>query len=170
MDKSDTRPIVVGVDGSPASRAALRWAVAEAELRQCPVDVILGWHKDFDTAISALPIGAFREPTTQHLREEERRTLDEVVAEVPTSIEVRALLVPQDARTALVEASKQAMLLVIGTRGAGPVSSALFGSVSAHCVRHAACPVVVLHDPDRQPEIPTQATGPAAALTPGPLL
>jgi nucleotide-binding universal stress UspA family protein len=56
MDDFDSRPIVVGVDGSPASRAALRWAVDEAARRGCAIDAILAWQGGYGTLATPGPL------------------------------------------------------------------------------------------------------------------
>ena len=90
------------------------------------------------------------------------QVLDEVVAEA--GADVRAVLAEGDARDVLVKASEHAALLVVGSRGAGPVREVLLGSVSSYCVHHAICPVVVVRAP--KPE----HIEPKPVITPGPLL
>ncbi|MEV8436065.1 universal stress protein [Actinosynnema sp. NPDC051121] len=152
--------IVVGVDGSPASRTALRWAVEEAKLRGCAVEAVLAWHVDYAVVIGPISATIAAGMDRDRLREEHRRVLDDVVAEAGG--DVRAVLAEGDARDVLVEASGRAALLVVGSRGAGPVRQALLGSVSSHCVHHATCPVVVVREP--------QHVEPKPVITPGPLL
>lgn len=170
MGDIDARPIVVGVDGSPASRAALRWAVAEADRRGCSVDAVLAWQGGYGMVIGAVPADVMFQMSPERDRASWQRVLDDAVAEVSAGGEVRTLLVPQDAGPALVEVSANAALLVVGSRGAGPLRGALLGSVSAYCLRHAPCPVVVLHDPDRRQNTPPAVVGSGALVTPGPLL
>lgn len=148
MNDFEPRPIVVGIDGSPASKAALRWAVDEAELRGCAVEAILGWHRDFGMAVGAVPIDLMIGMLPDELRDAQQRILDEVVGEIDTKVEIRTVAAAEDARRALTKASEHASLLVVGSRGAGPIASALLGSVSTYCVHHASCPVVVLRDDD----------------------
>lgn len=164
MNDFEPRPIVVGVDGSPASKAALRWAVDEAELRGCAVEAILGRHKDFGMAVGTMPMDMMTGMLPEELRDAQLRVLDEVVGEIETKVEIRTVAAAQDARRALTKASEHADLLVVGSRGAGPIASALLGSVSTYCVHHASCPVVVLHD--------DAAAVPEShePITPGPLL
>ncbi|MEU4805155.1 universal stress protein [Actinosynnema sp. NPDC023587] len=143
----DVRPIVVGVDGSPASRAALNWAVVEAERRRCPVEAVLAWQEDCGMVIGAIPFGVLAAMTSHGMDEVGRRVLDDAIAELHTDVEVRAVLTADDPRHALTQASGNAVLLVVGRATAGPIRPALLGSVSRYCVRHASCPVVVLRDP-----------------------
>ncbi|ROP35081.1 universal stress protein [Saccharothrix texasensis] len=154
--------IVVGVDGSPVSRTALRWAVEEAKLRGCAVEAVLAWHVDYGMVIGPVSATVAAGIDRDEVRESYRRVLDDVVAEVGP--EVRAVLAEGDAREVLTKASEHAALLVVGSRGAGPIREVLLGSVSSHCVHHATCPVVVVREPE------PEHVEPKPAVTPGPLL
>jgi nucleotide-binding universal stress UspA family protein len=88
--------------------------------------------------------------------------LDEAVAEA--GVDVRAVLAEGDARDVLAKASGNAALLVVGSRGAGPIREVLLGSVSSYCVHHASCPVVVVREPE------PERVEPKPVVTPGPLL
>ena len=137
--------IVVGVDGSASSLAALRWAVHQAELTGGTVDAVVAWQMPatmtgFGFAPVAVADGSEMEQTAQ-------RVLDHAVSKV-TSPEggpaVRRLAVQGFPAPVLLGASARADLLVLGSRGHGGFSGALLGSVSQHCVRHARCPVVII--------------------------
>ncbi|TQM78955.1 nucleotide-binding universal stress UspA family protein [Saccharothrix saharensis] len=154
--------IVVGVDGSPVSRTALRWAVEEAKLRGCAVEAVLAWHVDYAMVIGPMSATVAAMMDRDKLREEHQHVLDEVVAEAGG--DVRAVLAEGDARDVLVKASEHASLLVVGSRGAGPIRGALLGSVSSYCVHHATCPVVVIRAPE------PEHVEPKPVITPGPLL
>ncbi|SER00879.1 Nucleotide-binding universal stress protein, UspA family [Lentzea xinjiangensis] len=167
MSDNESRPVVVGVDGSPASLAALRWAVADARRRGCPVDVVSAWHPDYGVVIGPLPAELLVEMTPQAVKAAAQKTLDRVVEGVE-GVRIRRVLVEGDPRDALVEASRDAELLVVGNRGHSAIVEAVLGSVSAHCVHHAACPVVVIRAPKTEREHASVAA--AAPLTPGPLL
>ena len=83
-------------------------------------------------------------------------------------VEIRRILVEGDARDALFKASGDAALLVVGNRGHSRMVEAIIGSVSAYCVHHASCPVVVVREPKvEQEHVPVAA---ALPMTPGPLL
>ena len=172
MSENESRPIVVGVDGSPASQEALRWAVNEARLRGCRVEAVSAWHMDYGMAI-----GSMSAEIALQLSPENRRAAQQVVldgaAEEFTDVEIQRVLVEGDPRTALTKASQDAELLVVGSRGHGPIVEAIIGSVSSYCVHHAPCPVVVVRAP-KPVETETAQDGPTARtavpLTPGPLL
>ena len=140
--------IVVGVDGSESSLGALRWAVRQAEMTKDDLLVLTVWSYPERPA----PFGMVPElPLPDDPMAEVRRRLDDVVdaaAGRKPSIAVRAEVVEGRAATALVEAARDAELLVVGSRGLGAIAGMLLGSVSEHCVRHAASPVVVVRSTD----------------------
>lgn len=168
MNDFDSRPIVVGVDGSPASQAALAWAVEEAARRGCAVEAITGQHRDFGMAVGAVPIDMMIGMLPEELRAAQQDVLDTAVAGVTTEVEIRTTAAAEEAKLALVEAAKHASLLVVGRRGLGAVMATLLGSVSLYCVHHASCPVVVINGPAVEPahEHPLRSSAP---ITPGPL-
>jgi nucleotide-binding universal stress UspA family protein len=140
--------IIVGVDGSGDSQKALEWAVREAAVRNAAL-----------TVLTVEPVAASPwtgNPVTfqadQADREKIRVAAEEAVAKAtsqlatqPGSVTVRA--VSGFPAVELIEASKDADLLVVGSRGAGGFASLLLGSISNQVVHHAACPVVVVpHD------------------------
>ncbi|NUT52167.1 MAG: universal stress protein [Saccharothrix sp.] len=157
----DTR-IVVGVDGSPAGRAALRWAAEEGKLRGCEVRAVLAWRVDYGMVIGPMSATVAASVDVAALRADHQAVLDDAVAEVGG--DVRAVLVEGDAREVLVEQAADAALLVVGSRGAGPIRQAFIGSVSSYCVHHAPCPVVVIRGPEHE------RVEPKPVITPGPLL
>ena len=146
--------IVVGVDGSPSSQAALRWAVEEAELRDATVEAVHAWA--YIPAPALGDPGLLTVPTAAEgfdldvLRDASRAELDAALAEafpggVPESVEAKH--VEGDPSYALEQESEGAVLLVVGHRGRSGIASALLGSVAKHAVDHARCPVVVVREP-----------------------
>jgi nucleotide-binding universal stress UspA family protein len=143
--------IVVGVDGSDASSAALRWAADEARLRSASLVAVYAWsfvppQPIGDPGILAVPAGGL--PGQLDAESEAAQiALDDAVAGVlgadPT-VDVERKLVEGDAGEALVAESKEAELVVVGSHGRSGFKAALLGSVSRHVVDHAACPVVVV--------------------------
>ncbi|MFD5824168.1 universal stress protein [Lentzea sp. NPDC060358] len=158
MSENESRPVVVGVDGSPASLAALRWAVEDARRRGCAVDAVTAWHADYGAMIGPLPAEVYAGVSSEAMRTAARAVLDRSVAEFE-DVEIRPVLVEGDARDVLHKASADAALLVVGNRGRSRIVEAVLGSVSAYCVHHASCPVVVVRE-----------VAPALPPTPGPLL
>ena len=137
--------IVVGVDGSGTSKRALGWAIEEARLRNCSVRAVHAWQYPVSDAWAGVPVDIYRE-----VEESERRLLDEVVTEVAGegAARVEQVVILGTAALALVDASRDAELLVVGSRGLGGFRGLLLGSVGQQCVHHATCPVVVIPHTD----------------------
>lgn len=143
---SDTEPrIVVGVDGSEPARNALRWAVSEASIREVPVIVVNGW---MNPAIGLSYPGLV--PPIEALEKAARDLLDaelEVAAQYAPGVTVHARPVCAGAALALIEASRGASLVVVGSRGQGGFVGRLLGSVAQQVVTYAECPAVVVPPP-----------------------
>ncbi|GAB3278471.1 universal stress protein [Parasphingorhabdus pacifica] len=141
MDGSQPYPIVVGVDGSPASRTALRWAHRQATLTGGSLTALMAWDSPliYDWKVPGLE--DFANTTAKALN----TVLDEVVGE-GGPVEVRKEVAQGHPARALLDAAEatEARLLVVGNRGHGGFTRALLGSVSQHCVHHARCPVMVV--------------------------
>ncbi len=150
--------IVVGVDGSESSKEALRYAARQAGLTGAGVEAVIAWQypafygwappypDDFDLAQIA----------ERALTE----TIDQVLGpDLPARLRTRVL--EGHAAQVLVEVSAGADLLVVGSRGYGPLADMLLGSVSTYCVHHAHCPVTVVRPADHAAH--TSAEGPGAA-------
>jgi nucleotide-binding universal stress UspA family protein len=167
MSENQSRPVVVGVDGSPASQAALRWAVEDARRRGCPVDAVSAWHPDYGGMIGPVPAEIIMALSPQAMKDAARKGLDAAVQGFE-DVEIRKILVEGDPRDVLAKASEDAELLVVGSRGRSTLAGIILGSVSSYCVHHAACPVVVIREPKVQQEHVSAAA--AVPLTPGPLL
>lgn len=135
--------IVVGVDGSPASARALRWALRQAELTGAEVEAVHAWQIPamYGTAAMTLPGDQLAETAENAMNE----AMDAVAGEARfKDIPVDRRLVEAHPAKALIEESKDADLLVVGNRGHGGFVGALIGSVSQQVVHHASCPVVVV--------------------------
>jgi nucleotide-binding universal stress UspA family protein len=142
--------IVVGVDGSSAADAALRWAIEEAKLRDDEIDVIHAWQEPpavTPAAEATAPdLAALMSVAAERCLESAiRRAVPEGFA--GHSIHMRPRVVHGQAGPVLVEAAKDADLLVVGTRGLGAIGRLLLGSVSNYCVHHAHCPAVLIPQP-----------------------
>jgi nucleotide-binding universal stress UspA family protein len=140
--------ILVGVDASESSEAALLWALREGALRGDPVEVLGAWsfldqtaisgqdfNPEFDEADAVAAISAIVERV---------RVDDPALA----GVEVRATAVCDLPARALLNAADQADLVVVGARGVGGFKGLLLGSVSQQVVHHSPCPVVVVRDDD----------------------
>jgi len=143
--------IVVGVDGSPSSRAAFRWAVRQAVLIGGTVEAVMAWQVPRVLRTSAwAPIYV---DEASSFEEDARRTLDAVISDEvkPTdSQRVTARVVTGHPAQVLLEAAADADLLVLGSRGHRSFAGALLGSVGQYCIHHAHCPVLIMRgEPDR---------------------
>lgn len=143
--------IVVGVDGSPHSRAALTWALLEAARRSAPLEVVSAFPVDFYWTdlyvVDAQHVERIRsdsETGTRAFVEEVRRSPEVAVVPGAADVAVDVEVVPGIPAEHLVERARSAQLLVVGSRGRGSVRSTLLGSVALHCVARAECPVVVV--------------------------
>ncbi|MBP2335709.1 nucleotide-binding universal stress UspA family protein [Saccharothrix coeruleofusca] len=138
--------IVVGVDGSPASRGALRWALDEATRTGASVEAVMAWSREPEPVPAASPGEHPRgdQPDRRHPARELHEIVEQVRARVPRAPEVVEVTIVGDAGRALTDASRQADLLVVGATGRGALVQALLGDVPATCLRHSACPVVVV--------------------------
>lgn len=133
--------IVAGVDGSPHSSAALRWALDTAAVRGGTVTAVLAWQLPF----LSLP-GAF---DRDKLELAYREFLITTVSEIAPSprVPLETVLAEGDAAAALIGAADGADLLVVGIRGRSPVTGLMLGSVSQACAAGASCPVVLVKRP-----------------------
>jgi nucleotide-binding universal stress UspA family protein len=137
--------VVAGVDGSPESIAALRWASQYAAATGATVRVVRAWH--YPSAVGPAPVGLAPEAVTSEVEQHIREELSESVAQVyPDQAAARLEIRVSYGHPAevLIGESKAADLLVVGHRGHGAFTGMLVGSVSIHCVTHASCPVVVV--------------------------
>ncbi len=147
---------VVGVDGSPTSREALRWAIDLAAATGATVDVIGAWSHpaNFEWTVRTTNYGLIPVPelqTPEHIKSAVGASLADMVAEFDThGATVTQHVVEGRPADVLVESAKDADLLVLGRRGHSRMSEILVGSTSEHCIQHAPCAVVVVpvHEPD----------------------
>jgi nucleotide-binding universal stress UspA family protein len=155
--------IVVGVDGSPGSEAALRWAVDEARLRGSKLRVVHAYEEPH-VALSDAGLGAAGIPVppvadrddVERLRasaEEQARSvidsaLRRVVGEGAERPEIERAALAGSAAQTLIDSGRDAELLVLGSRGRGGFLGLLLGSVSQQCAHHPPCPVVILPPPE----------------------
>jgi nucleotide-binding universal stress UspA family protein len=137
--------IVVGVDGSEWSHAALQWAIDEAAMRGCQLDVVNAYGGPRPVSI----IGSLPSVDEELLRKASRSLLDEMVtpavgAADPRPRSVATTPASDTPAVALLSAARDADLLVVGFHGRGGIRGLLLGSASQQCVHHAPCPIVVV--------------------------
>ena len=139
--------LVVGVDGSAASDAAVRWAVREATMRRLRIELLNVVAPSLISSTMAPndTITQGQETRAREIFGRARRIVDELSADNPPNVYSElayAAVVP-----ALVDASKNAQMVVVGHRGPEAFGRHMLGSVSSGLLHHAHCPVAVVHDP-----------------------
>lgn len=130
--------VVVGVDGSPSSQRAVRWASRQAKLTGATLRAVSSWR--WPNYITIVPPGV-------DLASDTRRTLDEVLEEALAGSEdlsVTRHVIEGPPGPALLTQAQDASLLVVGAQGRAAFPGMLLGSVAEYCVRHGSCPVVVV--------------------------
>jgi len=136
--------VVVGVDGSAGSRAALQWAAEEARTRGAVLEAVIVWQYPALTTMPAFGVL----PPADEMNAEAKAALAAVLEEehLLSSPELTVLeaITQGPPAAGLLEAAKDADLLVVGSRGHGGFTGLLLGSVSQHCLTHSRCPVVVV--------------------------
>jgi nucleotide-binding universal stress UspA family protein len=136
--------IVVGVDGSGSSSDAIGWAVDEARLRKTKVEAVYAWQSPLVMGFQYIPPDLIDpEALDRHAREIVEAAVAEV-GDVPDDVEIAARAAEGPPAGVLIEASRDADLLVLGSRGRGGFHGLLLGSVGQQCVQHAVCPVVIV--------------------------
>ena len=140
------KKIVVGVDGSDASKNALRWAVDEGRAHGAEVVALCAYEPPavVPDATPAHPVDLMALVTEFHdaALQIAADAIDEVVRG-DSAVAVMPAVVEDLPAQALIEAGAAADLLVVGSRGLGGVAGAVLGSVSQECAQHARCPVVI---------------------------
>jgi nucleotide-binding universal stress UspA family protein len=138
--------ITLGLDGSDHSQQALTWAVKEAGIRHAPLTV-LAVHEVAGNHWTGNPMTfPADQPETEKIRQAAEEAAQKAVSQVggpgPASVTVRAVsgLAAQE----LINASADADLIVVGSRGGGGFAKLMLGSVSHQVVSHASCPVVII--------------------------
>ena len=156
-----TGPIVVGVDGSAVSKVAVDWAARDAVMKGLDLQLIHALNPPVVMAFSEVPMP----PGYQQWQEDEGRKILDAAAEVAAAatkgaaktVKTSHEMVSGSSIPTLVEASKGAHMIVVGCRGRGALARGLLGSVSNALVRHALCPVAVIHDEDPLMPHPSEA-------------
>ncbi|MGO8884945.1 MAG: universal stress protein [Streptosporangiaceae bacterium] len=137
--------VVVGVDGSAESVAALRWAAGYVKATGATLRAVMAWH--YPAAVGPAPVGVAPAEVTDDVRQHMQDTLDRTVAEVipdaPDGAVETRISYGHPAQV-LLDESEKADLLVVGNRGHGGFTGMLVGSVSVHLVSNAGCPVTVV--------------------------
>jgi nucleotide-binding universal stress UspA family protein len=136
-----TRRMIVGVDGSDESKEALRWAAHLAGTLGAEMTAVAAWHIPVSYGIGG---AAMAWDPAQDMTKCLTQTVDEVFgADRPIGLELRVH--EGNAPQVLLDSSREALMLVVGSRGHGGFAGLLLGSVSSSVAEHATCPVLVVH-------------------------
>ena len=142
MAGSGSFRIVVGVDGSDQSKAAMDWAIEESKLRKGEVRALTAWSFPYvsDAMGTAWDYEIFEKDAQAILEAELERVKDQ-------GVNVSGRVVEGNPASALIDASRDADLVAVGSRGHGGFTGMLLGSVSHQTIHHAHCPVLVIREP-----------------------
>ncbi len=141
--------IVVGVDGSPSSQLALRWAVRQAGLTGSTVEAVIAWH--YPAMYGGYGVAPVSAVDPVNFDEEAAKALNEVIAasvDPASAVRVTTKVAEGNAAQVLLDEAQGADLLVVGSRGHGGFAGALLGSVSQHLATHSPCPIVIIRGKD----------------------
>jgi nucleotide-binding universal stress UspA family protein len=142
---TEERSVVVGVDGSESGRCALRWALAEAQLRRARLVVVHAWREP-----SLVVPDEYEQALVEEGRTDEAalklidREVNAVGGDLADTVEIHRTQAHGFAARSLVEASQGAELVVVGRRGSGGFPHELIGPKAVQVAHHAACPVAVV--------------------------
>jgi nucleotide-binding universal stress UspA family protein len=156
---ASTEPVVVGVDGSSASKVAVDWAARDAALRGTTLKLV---HVLTPPAVMAFPEVPMPPGYLQWQEEEGRSLLDAAVKTVEEAtrgarVEVSTEMVAGPSVPVLADLSTGAQMVVVGCRGRGAFARGLLGSISTGLAHHAKCPVAIIHDADPLMPHPSKA-------------
>ena len=151
--------IVVGIDDSPAARTAVQWAARDAELRNIPLTLVNAVSPEVSTWLRApVPAGVMRwqQDHGRRLVDGALKVVEEATARRPAGVHTEILA--SGAVPTLIDLSKDAEMVVTGAQGSGRWPGRLLGSVSSALLRHAHCPVAIIHEED--PSMPDASQAP----------
>jgi nucleotide-binding universal stress UspA family protein len=136
--------VLVGVDGSPESGAALKYAVAEADRRGARLRVVSTYFPEYSVHGRTQPVTASETAIEVDVKKETRRMVEDALSGDTPQPPVEIVVAAGPAAGVLIDMSAEVDVLVLGHRGRGGFASMLLGSVGLQCVLHARCPVIVV--------------------------
>jgi nucleotide-binding universal stress UspA family protein len=138
--------IVVGVDGSDHARRALKWAIAEANAHQAQLIVVSAWQIPSVVLTSPVATAAYDDEVWRQAATDDMEAALQSVAPDGLPARLDRQITEGPPAKVLVDAGKDADMIVVGSRGRGGFAGLLLGSVSQHVAHHASCPVVIVPD------------------------
>jgi nucleotide-binding universal stress UspA family protein len=150
--------VIVGVDGSPGSLEALRFALGQARLLGATLMPVLAWRiPGGELAARRAPSASYAQLVREMAESQLLQAFDEGLGGMPEDVPTEALLIRGEAGPALVQAAdRRSDQLVIGAGRRGTLRHAIHGSTARYCLAHAVCPVIAVPPPQLQAEIPAQ--------------
>lgn len=142
-NSSEPTPVIVGIDGSDGSAAALQWAASLAGTLGQPLQAVAAWN--YPASLMMPAIGAPGLPS-DHFAQMAAAKLEATVGATPTTPAPEQRVIMGSPRVVLSELSERAEAIVIGRTGTGRISRLVVGSTASYCVRHAECPVAIVDD------------------------
>ena len=136
--------IVVGVDGSPTSKLALRWAITQARLTGAAIDAVIAWQYPEALTGHAWIMNLVDEPAFDVMAEQALTQAISETAGPDPDVTINPVVIRGYPAEVLIDTADGADLLVVGSRGRGGFASVLLGSVSQNCAHHATCPLVII--------------------------
>ena len=136
--------VLVGVDGSPQSGAALKYAVAEANRRGARLRVVSTYFPEYSLHGRTQPLSVSEAAIEVDVEAQIRRMVEEALAGNAVAPPVEIVVAAGPPAGVLIDMSGEVDVLVVGHRGRGGFASMLLGSVGLQCVLHANCPVIVV--------------------------
>lgn len=143
------RPVVVGVDGSETSKHALRFAIKLAALHHAPLQVMFCWQlkdlgtiKGYENAVAPIPVG---QEHAEHMLDELLDSVQVPAQDIPKDFQIESHAFHISAAKGLIEASRYARHLVVGSRGLSGLDAHFLGSVSRQIINFADCTVTIVH-------------------------
>jgi nucleotide-binding universal stress UspA family protein len=150
--------VVVGVDGTPGSLEALRFAVGQARLLEATLIPVLAWiPPGGEVAARRVPAPAYTQMLRKDAEQRLLRAFDEGLGGLPQDLQSEPWVIRGGAGPALVETANRGNdLLVVGAGRRGLLRHAWRASTARYCLAHAACPVIAVPPPTLQADIPSQ--------------
>src|SRR5690242_2035751 len=145
--RAEQHAILVAVDGSEESDAAVRWATREAQLRTLPVTmahVVVPVVTTWPVRSMQREFNQWQEDNARQVLEQGRKVLQSSIADSETP-DVHTQVLHDYVVPALVRAARSAEMVVVGSRGLGAFGRTVLGSVSNGLAHHARCPVAIVH-------------------------
>lgn len=147
---TDQKIMLVAFDGSPSANAALKWAAEHASQLQMQIEVVNVW----EYAESALDVAGVGFGSAGYVGESDPQLWSEGILKEGVSVafgkhadEIKVSSIEGGIVRTLVELTKGASLLVMGSRGHGKLADLILGSISESCAAKSKCPVVIVHAP-----------------------